>query len=97
MQKNRLPIYSACYTIISRQRGRAERKDGQVLAELRFHNSREQRDHVACRKNGFVDFQGSSFNTHSRAMRRARKKTLERLPARSSASGQNPTVAGQPL
>src|SRR6516165_10190946 len=50
MQKGRLPICSACYTIISLQRGRVERKDRQGLAELRFHNSREQRDHVACQE-----------------------------------------------
>jgi len=97
MQKRRLPISSACYAIVSRQRGRAERKDRQVLAELRFYDSREQRDQVACRKNGFVDLQGSGLNTNGRAMRRAGKKTLECLPARRSASGQNLTVAGQSL
>src|ERR1700738_4186580 len=94
MQKSRLPICSACYTIIPRQRGRVERKDGQGLPEVGFH-CREQRDHVAGGKNGFVDFQQSGFDTHSRGMRRTGKKTFECLPARSSTTGQYPIVACQ--
>src|SRR5207302_5311123 len=58
-------------------------------------DSREQCNHVGCRKDGSIDSQRSGFNAHSRRMSRARKNTFKCLPARSSASGQYPVVVGQ--